>query len=371
MEFELLKRVFVGLIITWLLLSIPLYQYHERENALLAGSQAPDELVIFNWSFYLDPELIKEFEEQQNIRVKIIYIDDEYHRNLLVGADGSRGVDLVFLDERDVHAYKDKGWLAPVDNQKIPNLVNIDEDWITRYPGLVDFAVPYLWGTTGVIYRSDLLSYPITSWMDILQPDAELQGRIQMLGDPDELVWPAMLALGYDIYSDNLEEYQEAINLIEQQRPYVYRYGVVREVDIDSIVQGIISVAMTYNGDALISMAFDDALKYVVPKEGGTLWMDFVAVMEQSRNKEKAYSFINFINDPKNAARNSEFTRYASANRGAFAYLPEEFLENSVIFPDAETLARCIAQKPLSGWVQYKIDQSLAHLLHESKKLNR
>ena len=85
---------------------------------------------------------------------------------------------------------------------------------------------------------------------------------------------------------------------------------------------------------------YNKNIHYVVPEEGGNIWVDFIAVLSQSTNKSLAMDFINFINKPENAARQARFVYYPTPNQAAEEYLPPEFLNNSEIYPSKETLER-------------------------------
>lgn len=359
----LITRLLLGVALLALLVVIPWQLYQERQQVLAQMERRPDALVIMNWHDYLDLELVAEFEALHGVEVKLIYFEDSYHRSLMMQADGSRGVDLLVLSEHEVENYRDRGWLAAVDEQRIPNLLHLDPLWISRYAYATTHAVPYLWGTTGLLYRSDLVSEPITRWMEVFRPRAELMGQIQMFQDPRELLIPALLALGYDVNTNNMEEYRLAIALIEQQRRDVRSYTLPLVEERSPLVRGDVVVAMSYNGDAVRLQELNQNLTYVIPEEGCSLWMDFWVVMEQSRNQELAYQFLDFLNDPENAARNAAYLHYAPANRSAKTYLKEDFMENKTIFPERQVLERCVVQPQLPAWVRYQVDRNLMRLV--------
>ena len=85
----------------------------------------------------------------------------------------------------------------------------------------------------------------------------------------------------------------------------------------------------------------------MVPEEGGNIWVDYLTVMESSRNKDLAWAFINFLNEPENAAQLAEFVHYATPNTGAEKLLPEDFRTDPVIYPSKEALGRSEFYSPL------------------------
>jgi spermidine/putrescine transport system substrate-binding protein len=327
------------------------------------GDEGAKELVILTWEEYFDLELIGEFEKQLGIKVKWVYYEDDHDRDERLESNGTRGFDLVLVNERAMQIYRKKGWVASVREEDVPNLKNIDPQWFKRYARARNYAVPYFWGTTGIIYDSAVLPEAPTKWMDMFDPIPELQGKLQMPRDPKELAGPALQALGYSMYSDRLNDYDEAKALIAKQVPFVRDYGTPALNEESLIVKGEVLAAMTYNGDALMLQEFNENLEYVIPEEGASLWMDFFIVMMSSDNKDAAYKFLDFINEPEIAARNAEYVYYATPNLAAKQHVSAEYLENPVIFPPEEVLARCESFEPLPGWVRRQIDKLFLDVL--------
>ena len=115
-----------------------------------------------------------------------------------------------------------------------------------------------------------------------------------------------------------------------------YKYMSLTEKS--ELVTGEIWASMAYSGDALMIQEYNKNIEYIVPEEGGNLWVDYFAVLSSSTRKELAKAFINFINIPKNAARNAIFVHYATPNTAAKKLLPIEFLADSTIYPDDNVL---------------------------------
>jgi len=196
-----------------------------------------------------------------------------------------------------------------------------------------DYAVPYFWGTTGIAYRSDLIDREITSWMDLFNPPEAAKGRIAMVGDPRDLTAPALLALGYSPNSGDAAELDAARTLLLKQRPHVRSYTYVSLEEDSSLVTGEVAMALMWSGDALVLQEHNENITYVIPEEGTLLWVDYLTILEGSEKKALAEAFINFMNDPKVAARQAEFVYYPTPNKAAEAFLPTEFLEDEIIYP--------------------------------------
>lgn len=333
------------------------YWYAQQGMADEEMANGGKELIVLTWEEYIDPEIVAEFEQRTGIKTKWVYYEDDHDRDERLEANGTRGFDLVLVNERALMIYRKKGWVASIRADDVPNLKNIEKQWFERYRSARNYAMPYFWGTTGLIYRTDMVSEPPTRWMDVFDPSPELQGKIQMPSDPKELVGPALQALGYSMYSDVLNDYDKAKGLIVKQLPHVFDYGTPSLDGEALIVSGDVVVAMTYSGDALMLKEQNEMLEYIIPEEGSSLWMDFLVLMMSSDNKDAAYQLLDFINDPEIAARNAEYVYYATPNHAAKAFVDIEYLENPIIFPDEVVLDRCESFSPLPGWVRRQIDK--------------
>jgi spermidine/putrescine transport system substrate-binding protein len=299
------------------------------------------ELVLLNWSEYMDPEVLEAFESSFDVRVKQVYFDSDAGRDeILVETDGGRGYDLVMVDGSTIAAMAKRGWLEPVESRLLPNLTHIDPRWRSALPEAEGYGVPYFWGTVGIGYRQDLVTEPMTSWLDLFQPQEPLHGKIAMIRDPKDLISMALKASGHSINSTDREALAQAEALLLQQKPFVKFYQYISLSKDSALVTGEIAAAMMYSGDALMVQEHNPNIVYVLPKEGSNLWVDYLTVLSASQNKELAWRFINFLNRPKVAARLAEYVHYATPNRAAEAFLPAEFFTDPIIYPSEQALAR-------------------------------
>lgn len=306
----------------------------------------PDEaeeagLWLLNWSDYMDPTLLAAFEAACGVPVHELYFENDVARDrIMTETDGGRGIDLLIIDDLTLSAYIDHGWVARLDPAEIPNRSQLDPRWLALRPQYADYAVPYLWGTFGIAYRADLVAQPITSWRQIFEPAGELDGRIVMVTDPHDLVGPALMALGYSFNATSEAELSAAAALLERQRPHLFAYGYLALTAESTLVTGQVVAATVYSGEALTLRQFSDNIRYVTPEEGSLIWLDYIAVAQASAKKDMAMQFINFLNEPENAARLAQYAYFATPNAGAEALLPEDFLNDETVYPPAEVLAR-------------------------------
>lgn len=306
----------------------------------LAADRPVDELRILTWSEYMDPEIVAEFEQAHNARITFTYFEsDETRNDFLLEADGA-DYDLVLCNGISLRGYRKRGWLAPLEMAQMPNLRHIAPRWTQAFPAAEGHAVPFTWGTMGIAYRRDLVSTPLDSWMDLLQPQPDLQGKIVMIKSSRDLLAAALLALGHSVNSADSQALRQAEELLIGQKPHVKVYSYISLTEQSALVTGEAVAAMVYNGDALMVQEHNENIAYVVPREGSNLWVDYWVVMRPSPEKQLAMAFLDFINQPAIAARMAKFVHYATPNHAAEALLPAAFRNNPAIYPRQEILDR-------------------------------
>lgn len=297
-----------------------------------AGAQV---LNIYNWADYLDEDVIRDFEREFGIRViyNVFSNNEELHARLRAGASG---YDVIFPSDYMIQVLIEEDLLQPIPHEAIPNLANIDERFLDLPfdPGN-QYSVPYLWGTTGIGVNTRYVKEPVDSW-DVLW-DPKYRGRIAMLNDPREVFGVALKRLGYSANTRDLAALQEARDLLIEQKPLVLTYDSDNTKNL--LVSGEVWLAHGYLGDVLMAADEDPDITYVVPKEGGLLWMDNMAIPKTARNVDAALKFINFILRPDISARLSEAIYYPTPNRVAVEeYLDEEIREDPLIYPPDEVM---------------------------------
>ena len=305
------------------------------------------ELVLLNWSEYMDPDLVKKFETKHDVVVKHIYFEsDDYRDNYMLETQG-KGIDIICINGVKISTYVKQNWILPLTEKEVTNLKHIDKKWLTMFDDAEGYVMPYFWGTTGIAYRKDLVKGKITSWKDLFYPKEELRGKIVMIGAHRDLIGAALLALGYSINSTSFEELKQAKDLLLKQKEYVKNYEYLALDENSSMVTGETYMAMGYSGDILMLQEHDENIEYVVPEEGTELWGDYMAVSTASLKKDLAYQFLNFINQPAHAAQMAEWVSYATPNKAAEKLLPAEFLSDSLKYPPKEVLEKSEIYKKL------------------------
>lgn len=315
-------------------------------------TQAASELTLLNWDEYIDPALLTRYEKEYGVRIRLVnFASDDDRTRILLAARGGE-FDMALVDGDSVSGYGRRGWLVPIGDLHIPNRDNCHPRWVKAHPTTEKYGVPYLWGTTGIAYRTDLVSTPLTSWRQIFEPERSLEGKIYMPPQSRELIDIGLKAVGASINSHQESDYSRARELLLTQKKHVARYDLPAINKESALITGDIAAAFTYNGDALALQEIDNRIRYVTPEEGGVLWADYLVILSASRQPEKAAHFINWLNEAENAAQLALWGNYASPNREAEKLLPASFLGNEAIYPPQSIVER------------YELDRELpAHIL--------
>tara|TARA_R110001583_G_scaffold10698_3_gene49068 strand:- start:9047 stop:10153 length:1107 start_codon:yes stop_codon:yes gene_type:complete len=302
--------------------------------------QPPTEITFLTWGEYISKDIVDKFEAEYNAKIHFVYFESDNARNEMLTTSGTDGYDLMLIDSVNLSLYQKLNWITPFDISSAPNINNVKLPTLSDLGKQDNTCAAYSWGTTGIAYRKDLVSEPITSWKQIFNPAPELNGKMLMSTMPQEMIGMALKTLGYSMNSSNKQELEEARQLLLSQAPSVAGYSAVAtESKKSKLVLGEVSVALTYNSDALMLKELNPEIEYVLPKEGGAIWADFVCLSAKANNPKLAHQFINFINSPEQAAQNALFIFAATPNTEAEKLLPAEFLNNPIIYPNKAAVA--------------------------------
>ena len=290
-------------------------------------------LRILNWEDYLNPELAAEFGRQRHVRVEETYFESDTERDRRLAGSGAAGFDLVIVDQAQLPVYRDRGWIAPLETALVPGLRHYDPRWRRVVDGSATHAVPFAWGTTGIAYRVDLLKTTPTSWLDLFQPAAGLCGKLMVFDDARELIAAALKATGQSANATEPGAYSRVEQLLKAQRGCVAQYGVPSVGADSEMLGGEIQAAMIYNSNAVQLRERNPNVRFVLPKDGGLIWVDYLAVLSASKQKSLAFAFLEYLSDPAIAVRQAAFSKAATPNLDARALLPVVEGKDRTIYP--------------------------------------
>ena len=320
-----------------------------------AGAAAEEKVVnVYNWSDYIDPAVIEDFQKETGIKVRYdVFDSNEVLETKLL--TGNSGYDVVvpsaYFLERQVKA----GVFRKLDKAQLPNLANLDPELLQRAAGHDpgnEHGVVYMWGTTGIGFdaakvKAIMPDAPVDSWRLVFDPAVAAKFKdcgISVLEDPTDMVGTVLLWLGKDPNSQSAADLQLAEEALLKVRPFIRMISSSQY--IEALANGEICIAVGYSGDIL--QARDRAaeagkpvdIRFSIPQEGALMWFDTLAIPTDAKHPGSAHLFIDYLLRPEVAARNSDFVNYANANTKATELVNEALRNDPSIYPTAETKAR-------------------------------
>lgn len=322
-----------------------------------SAAPASDVVHFYNWSDYIGPDTIADFERETGIEVVYDVFDsnDVLEGRLLAG---STGFDVVVPTGSFFAVQREAGVFREIDRAALTNYGNLDPEILARVARLDpgnSHAVPYMYGTTGLGYdiakiRARMPDAPLDSWELLFDPENAARFAdcgIAILDAPDELHWITMHYLGFDPESGVREEIERGMAVIAAIRPHVRYFH--SSAYIDDLANGEICLALGWSGD--IFQARNDAregldIRYVIPREGTLIWFDLLAIPVDAPHPEAAHALIDFLLRPGIAAANTNAVWYPTPNRAALPLVDPAIRDDPMIYPNPETLARLTPDIP-------------------------
>ena len=306
--------------------------------AFAAGcSREKPVLHVYTWADYIKPELVAQFENVEGCQVVI----DTFDSNEVMYAKlkaGATGYDLVTPSSYMVKTMNDQGMLRKLDKSLLPNLGNVDPDYLKiAIDRDMNHSVPYMLTTTVIAYRTSKVSDFKPSWSMFGRPG--LKGRMTMLDDMRETIGAALKSLGYSLNTLNDRELAEARDVVIGWKKNLAKFE--NEQYKTGLASGEFYVVHGYSGDILSVREENQDIAYAVPVEGTSLACDDFVILKSAQEVGLAHKFMNFLHDPDAAAQNTVSVKYLCPNRASYGKLPKEILQDQTIFVPQEIRAKC------------------------------
>ncbi len=313
----------------------------KRRQFLLGAAAATScgrgpRLNVYNWSDYIAPENVPQFERESGLRIH--YGTYESNQEMLAQVmSGNSGWDVVFPSGDFIAPMRSLGLLAPLDHGLLPNInALLPEFQRPPWDPELRWSIPYMQGVTGILYQARLQPPP-ASWGDLWNP--RLRGHLTMLDDQPEVLGACLKKLGHSINSSDPAELRAASQEALAQKSLLRAY-LNAEVR-DQAVAGDVLAAQAWAVTAAQAMAAAPGkLAFAFPGDGFPRFADNIAILRESRRAEAAHRWIDYLLRPEIAARTVLATHTASANGEALRHLPAAVRQDPVLYPPAEVLAR-------------------------------
>jgi spermidine/putrescine transport system permease protein len=303
--------------------------------ALSRGPAGDRVLNVSIWSNYIGPETVRRFERRHGVRVNLDLYDSN-EAMLAKVQSGNVGYDLLCPSNYAIQILVAQGLLRPLDHSALPHLANVDPAFLDRpYDPGNRYSVPYFWGTAGIAYRRSRVG-AVDSWAAMWDP--RFRGRILMLDDAREAFGAALKRMGASLNTADPVLLARAQAMLVEQKPLVRAYNSSNFEDV--LLSGDVWLAQGWNGQFARAMEQDPDIAYVIPKEGGSLFVDGLVIPAGAPHPELAHAFIDFTLEEEIAAEICATMRYSTPNAAAARLLPAALLANDAMFPPAEVLAR-------------------------------
>ena len=332
----------------------------------LAGAASASTVNVYNWSDYISENALAGFQSKHGTKVVYDVFDsnETLEGKLLAGRSG---YDVVVPSDHFLARQVQAGVFQKLDRSKLSNWDNLEEHLMKQIavndPGN-QYAVPYLWGTNGIGYNVNKVKEvlgvdSIDSWAVLFEPENMEKLStcgVSFLDAADEMLPAVLNYLGLDPNSTKAADYDAAVDALNRVRPYVTYFHSSRYVA--DLANGNICVAAGFSGDVL--QAADRAeengsgieIAYAIPKEGGNLWFDVLAIPADASNVDEAHAFINYLLEPDVIAGISDYVGYANPNKHADALMDEEVRNDPGVYPAQDVLDKLFISKPLPAAAQ-------------------
>jgi putrescine transport system substrate-binding protein len=339
---------------------------------LAVQAQAEQTVHIYNWSDYIGETTLADFQKETGIKpVYDVFDSNETLEGKLLA--GHTGYDVVVPSNHFLGKQIKAGAFQKLDRSQLPNWQNLDPKLLKqleRNDAGNLYAVPYLWGTNGIGYNVEKVKAvlgvdSIDSWAMIFEPEnikKLSQCGVAFLDSGDEMIPAVLNYLGLDPNSTNPDDYKKAEEKLMAVRPYVTYFHSSKY--IGDLANGDICVAAGFSGDIFQAASRAEEagkgveITYVIPKEGGNLWFDMLAIPADAANAKEAHTFINYLLKPEVIAKVSDYVGYANPNLKAGELMDQEVRTDESVYPPQAVLDKLYVSAELPPKVQRLMTRS-------------
>lgn len=311
-------------------------------GTMLVGCGGEEKVTInfFNYAENIPDEVLKEFEKKTGIKVNMetYSAPEEMYAKF---TSGTANYDVLLSPDYMLQRLIQEDKLQKIDFANVPNFANIHEDHLKKLADPKnEYSVPYMSGTIGILYNTDLVKEPVDSWKILWEP--EYKNSVIMMDAIRDSMGVALKSLGYSVNTTDPKELKEAGEALKKLNSTNIKAWMTDEM-LDAMVAGEAAFAVIWSGEGLNLEAEHDNLKYVVPKEGANFWIDSLVIPNGAKHKKEAEMFINFLCEKESAFKIADEIGYTTPNRLAREAQDAEIKNNPNAYMSKEILDKCEA----------------------------
>ena len=351
MKFKQLSAAALAALTVTMLSAAPVYAAEDiqiNEDITVSGDYdwtrfANDRITlnVYNNGLYISDgsddsvNVLTAFEELTGIKVNYTTYDSNESLYAKLKSGGV-SYDVIFPSDYMVGKMISEGMLSELDMDNIPNFAGIGEEYLGRsFDPDNAYSVPYMWGTTGLIYNTTMVDEPPTSWADMW--DVEYTNNVLMFNNSRDAYAIAAKTIGLSMNPQSVDEITAITNALKEQKNIVQAY-VMDEV-FDKMEGGEAAMAPYYAGDAITMIDENPDLAFVHPEEGVNFFIDSMCIPANAKHKEAAEMFINYLCEPDVGLANCDFIGYSTPITAVWEMLDDDLKYSPIAYPSEEVLA--------------------------------
>lgn len=295
----------------------------------------PVEIIYRDWAGAMPQSVLDAFTKETGI--KVVYQPYENQESLLQEIRSGQRFDVIVLESELIPGALRENLLAELDIESLTNYKNISPNFRDLvYDPYNAHSIPYSWGTTGLVVRSDLVSKPVTKWADLWDP--QFAGKIITWNSPRYMIGIALKSLNYSINSESPQELESAKQKLISLKPHTRQVNWEMAVAMPFFLREEAVLAIGQIDELMAGQKANVPISYILPDEGAILWGDNWAVPTNAPNKEAGEKLINFFLRSDIGAEIINTTFYWLPNEAALPLVNPELRNNPNILPDPATL---------------------------------
>ena len=356
--------IYFVIITLWLLLTYDLtgsdtniFQPDAKNNADVKVNV----LNVYTWVNYIDPEIILDFEKEFHAKVSVDFYDDEESMFSIIQSMSGR-YDIIFPSDSLTDVMIKSGLLSKLNMRRIPHIRYLRDKFrvITKRKWM-GYSIPIDWGVTGIAYNTKYVKESVDSW-DIFWK-TKYKGKTALLNNSYDVMTVGQKKLGYSLNPANPTDIIESLKVLKALKPLLQEEGLMPySIIMERLKNEELWIAQCYNGDAALLNEENEAIKFVVPKEGTGFWMDNMAIPVGAKHKQLAEHFIDFMLRPEISARHTNFCYFANCNKKAGLFVQKEILSNPYVYISKKGIDKLELYEILNSDVQKKFNECWAEL---------